>query len=303
MPRLSLKELGEIFIISFQEFKRNEPLRLAGATAFFTTFALPPILIILVRVIGLVFTISNLRYKFFIHLSEMLGQQSAAQIRITILGFISLANNWVFAIGGFIFLMFVATTLFKVIKDSLNQLWNVRPAGKQTFKLQLQSRLVSLIIILFAGLLFLGGIVAEGIEVYLHQHSGTLHPDTANFLTTLLKNFFSVVIVATWFSILFKVLPDAKPTWKVVIAGGLFTGILFSFGKVIIRYALSRGNLTNIFGASSSIVLLLLFVFYSAFILYYGACFTKVFAIYIKEPIQAAAHAIQYKMVEVKNHE
>ena len=303
MPRLSLKELGEIFIISFQEFKRNEPLRLAGATAFFTTFALPPILIILVRVIGLVFTINNLRYQFFIHLSEMLGPQSAAQIRITILGFISLANNWVFAIVGFIFLMFVATTLFKVIKDSLNQLWNVRPAGKQTFRLQLQSRLISLVVILFAGLLFLGGMVAEGIEVYLHQHSGTLHPHTANFLTTLLNNLFSVVIVATWFSILFKVLPDAKTTWKVVFAGGLFTGILFSIGRVVIRSALSRGNLTNIFGASSSIVLLLLFVFYSAFILYYGACFTKVFATYIKEPIKAAAHAIQYKMVEVKSHE
>jgi membrane protein len=65
---------------------------------------------------------------------------------------------------------------------------------------------------------------------------------------------------------------------------------------------LAMGNLTNIFGASSSIVLLLLFVFYSAFILYYGACFTKVFATYIKEPIKAGPHAIQYKMVEV-NHD
>jgi membrane protein len=303
MQRLSAKELGKVFILSFQEFKRNEPLRLAGATAFFTTFALPPILIILVQIIGFVFTVKNLRDKFFLHLAEILGTQSAGQIRVTFLGFTSLANNWLFAIGGFIFLMFVATTLFKVIKDSINQLWNVRPARKQPFKLQLESRLVSLVIILLAGILFLGGILAEGLEAFLHHYTGTLHSDTANFLNKLLSNVISIAIVTTWFAILFKVLPDAKTTWKVVIAGGLFTGILFSIGKIIIRYALVMGNLSNIFGASSSIVLLLLFVFYSAFILYYGACFTKVFATYIKEPIKAAPHAIQYKMVEVKHDE
>ncbi|HEX8462165.1 MAG TPA: YihY/virulence factor BrkB family protein [Segetibacter sp.] len=303
MLRLSPKELGKIFIIAFKEFKRNEPLRLAGATAFFTTFALPPILIILVQIIGVVFQVKNLRDRFFLHLAEILGKQSASQINITFLGFTSLAKNWVFAIGGFIFLMFVATTLFKVIKDSINQLWNVRAARKLPLKFQLESRFVSMIIILFAGILFLGGILAEGLEAFLHQHTGTLHPETADMLTSLVSNLISVVIVTVWFSILFKVLPDAKTTWKVVIAGGFFTGILFSFGKIIIRYALTMGNLTNIFGASSSIVLLLLFVFYSAFILYYGACFTKVFATYIKEPIKPAHHAIQYKMVEVKGND
>jgi membrane protein len=231
MLRLSPKELGKIFIISFKEFQRNEPLRLAGATAFFTTFALPPILIILVQIIGLVFKVKNLRDRFFLHLADVLGHQSAAQVSVTFFGFTSLARNWFFAIGGFIFLMFVSTTLFKIIKDSINQLWNVRAASKKKFKLQLESRLVSMIIIFLSGILFLGGMLAEGLETFLHQHTGTLHPKTANFLNTLLSNLISVVIVSTWFSILFKVLPDAKTTWKVVFAGGLFTGVLFSIGK------------------------------------------------------------------------
>src|SRR5215210_2819666 len=123
MPRLTVKELGRIIGVSFSEFKRNEPLRLAGATAFFTTFALPPILIILVQIIGLLFSINNLSDKFFGHLAELLGKQSAIQVRSTFFGFTSLVKNWFFAICGFIFLMFVATTLFKVIKDSINQLW------------------------------------------------------------------------------------------------------------------------------------------------------------------------------------
>ena len=300
MPRLTPKEFLKIFRVAFDEFKRNEPLRLAGATAFFTTFALPPILIILVQVIGLVFRIQNLRDKFFVRLAQVLGRQSAAQVRVTFLGFTSLAKNWFLVAGGFIFLMFVATTLFKVIKDSINQLWNVKGTSQQPFKLKLEKRAVSLIIILLAGFLFVSGMLIEALEAFLHQYTGELPADTANILSILINNALSIIIVSTWFSILFKVLPDAKTSWKVVIVGGIFTGVLFTIGKLIIRFMLSRGNLTNIFGASSSLVLLLLFVFYSSFILYYGACFTKVYAAFIEDPIKPAHFAVKYRMVELK---
>jgi len=120
MAKLTVKGLGKIVLLSYTEFKSNDPLRLAGATAFFTTFALPPILIILVQIIGLVLSKENLRDKFFLQLAGIVGKQSAAQVKITFSGFTALAGNWVITAGGFIFLMFVATTLFKVIKDSLN---------------------------------------------------------------------------------------------------------------------------------------------------------------------------------------
>lgn len=301
MPRLTGKEFIRICAISFDEFKRNEPLRLAGASAFFTTFALPPILIILVQIIGLVFRIQNLRDKFFVHLAQVLGRQSAGQVRVTFLGFTSLAKNWFLVAGGFVFLMFVATTLFKVIKDSINQLWNVKSTTQQPFKFKLEKRAISLVIILFAGILFICGMFVDGIEAFLLQYTGELPSNTANFLTILINNIISVIIVSTWFAVLFKALPDAKASWKVVIAGGIFTGLLFTIGKIIIRYMLSKGNITNIFGASGSLVLLLLFVFYSSFILYYGACFTKVYATFIDQPIKAASYAIKYKMVEVKS--
>lgn len=291
--------------VAFSEFRRNEPLRLAGATAFFTTFALPPILIILIQFIDFTFNIKNLRNKFFFHIAEILGRQSAAQVKITFSGFTSLAKNWWITIGGFIFLMFVATTLFKVIKDSLNQLWNTKPAIKQPFKLQLKSRAISLIIILIAGVLFLGSILAEGIEsmFYNYNYSSSVLTPIDNFLRNFTSQGISAIIVTVWFAILFKVLPDAKASWKVVICGGFFTAILFTAGKAIIRYALSLGNITNIFGASGSFVLLLLFLFYSSFILYYGACFTKVFAIFVEEPIEAGKYAVKYKMVEMKSAE
>ena len=303
MTRLTVRGLGKMLAVSFSEFRRNEPLRLAGATAFFTTFALPPILIILVQVIGLVFKIENLRDKFFLRLAETLGKQSTAQIKVTFSGFTALAKNWLITFGGFIFLMFVATTLFKVIKDSLNQLWNVRGETKKPLRLQVKTRVISMVIILLGGILFIGGMLIEGIESNFWQYTNPFSVSTMGFLTSVVNHVVSVIIVTAWFAVLFKVLPDARVSWKVVFSGGLFTGILFTAGKIVIRYALSFGDIRNIFGASGSFVLLLLFLFYSSFILYYGACFTKVFATFIDEPIIAAEHAIKYKMVEVKNAE
>lgn len=295
---MKVKDLGKILSVSFNEFKGNEPLRLAGATAFFTTFALPPILIILVQIIGLIFNIENLRNKFFARLAETVGKQSAAQVRQIFSGFTALAKNWTITIGGFVFLMFVATTLLKVIKDSLNQLWHVKPKNKRPFIIQLKSRALSMILILLSGILVISGMITEGFVSFLHQYTGELPTYTADFLKTLLNHVISILIVTAWFSILFKLLPDAKSSRKVAITGGFFTGILFTAGKIVIRYALSFGNLNNIFGASSSLVLLLLFVFYSSFIFYYGACFTNVFAQYIQEPITAGENAVKYKIVE-----
>ena len=304
MAKLTVKDLGKILTLSFSEFKRNDPLRLAGATAFFTTFALPPILIILVQIIGTVFRIENLRDKFFIQIERIVGKQGATQVKVTFKGFTSLAENYLITAAGFIFLMFVATTLFKVIKDSLNQLWNVKITTEKSFKANIEKRAASIIVILIAGILLILGTVAESLGGLLrHFTASELPKPTANFLTTLVNQAISILIATIWFAILFKVLPDAKASWKVVFTGGLFTGILFTAGKIIIGYVLSFGNLTNIFGASSSFALLLLFVFYSSFILYYGACFTKVFATFIKDPIKAGDYSTKYKMVETKSVE
>ncbi|MDB5190902.1 MAG: inner rane protein YihY, formerly thought to be RNase [Segetibacter sp.] len=280
---------------ALKELKQNDPLRLAGATAFFTTFALPPILIILIQILGLVFQIEDLRDRFFIRLAEILGADSAFQIKSTFAGFKSLAINWYFAIGGFIFLMFVATTLFKVIKDSLNQIWDIKLTSKKALK-KLEKRGVSIVVILIAGLLFLGGTLAESLQAIIWDHLDRVSPGTVSFISIILNQLISVLIVTTWFTILFKLLPDAKPSWKVVFVGGLFTGLLFTIGKTIIRSMLLMGDIKSVFGASSSIVLLLLFLFYSSFILYYGACFTKVYAEHIHEGIPPAEHSTKYEM-------
>src|SRR5687767_4068547 len=104
----------------------NDPLRLAAATAFFTLFALPPILVILVQVMGLLFDPVKIRTELYHTLAGVIGPESVEQVVGVITGIRNLAQSWWVAIAGFIFLLFVATTLFKVIRSSLNQLWKIR---------------------------------------------------------------------------------------------------------------------------------------------------------------------------------
>jgi membrane protein len=288
--------LGKAFI----EFRKNDPLRLAAATAFFTTFALPPILIILLQLFGTLFSIENLSDKFFIRLAEILGTESTEQIKDTFSGFKAQAKNWYITLGGIIFLMFVATTLFRVIKDSLNELWNIKIERKGQLSRNFEKRGVSMIIIILSGLLFITGMVAEGFQVIFGNYVNELSPGTGSTLNIIINKIISVLIVTAWFTILFKLLPDARPSWKVVICGGFFTGVLFTIGKFLIRNMLSVGNIHSVFGASTSFVIMLLFVFYSSFILYYGACFTKVYANHINEPIRPGEHAFRYEVVERK---
>lgn len=117
---------------------------------------------------------------------------------------------------------------------------------------------------------------------------------------TFVREIILLLMVTVWFSMLFKFLPDAKPSWKTVIAGAFFTGFLFTIGKLALQWVLSYSSMQTIYGASTASVLLLLFVFYSSFIFYYGACFTKIWAEAYSKPIPPAKHAEKYEWSHVR---
>ncbi|MBN9296055.1 MAG: YihY/virulence factor BrkB family protein [Filimonas sp.] len=278
----------------------NDPLRMAGATAFFSTFALPAILLIVTQIFGLLLNRRDLSRGIIARLSEILGQNSARQVALTWRGFRGLGSSLPAAIFGFIFMIFVATTLFKIIKGSLHQLWMIKGPEKSTFMSGLSGRLRSLCVILIAGVLFLASLVAESFRVILDTFLQENVPSAALFFNEFITQVFALVIVTTWFTILFRYLADGKPSWKAAFAGGLVTGMLFNFGKVVLRWALESSNLGLLYGASASIVLLLLFVFYSAIMLYYGAAFTRVWSAYRQHPIQPMRNSMFYELAEIK---
>ncbi len=297
----------QIFLLSFKdafkEFNANDPLRMAGATAFFTTFALPAILVIIIQLLRLIFEPRNISRQLFDQLREIIGPEATAEVVKTLRAFRSIAENWLIAIAGFLFLLFVATTLFKVIKSSMNQLWSIRIAKRQTFGQIMMSRLRGVLVILLTAVLFMLGILADSIQAYLGQYIGKYLPSIFTYYDSGLRYLISILTVTLWFALVFYLLPDGRPRWKIVFTSAFVTSILFNIGKLILRWMLSYSNINSIYGASAATVLLLLFVFYVSMIFYYGASFANVWANANNKPIQPLHHAIKYQLKNVDEGE
>jgi membrane protein len=124
-------------------------------------------------------------------------------------------------------------------------------------------------------------------------------PQLASILNNIVTQIVSVLVVTAWFTVLFRYLPDGRPSWRIAISGALLTSLLFTVGKVVLKRMLPDSSIGVIFGASASLVLLLLFVFYSSMILYFGAAFTKVWSEFRKQPIQPLRQALFFEYADI----
>ncbi|HUP11511.1 MAG TPA: YihY/virulence factor BrkB family protein [Niastella sp.] len=282
---------------SFKRLKENDPLRLAGATAFFTSFALPPIIILLFQLLQLFFDRKLIGTQLGKVLSGTLGKEGSEQLRNTARGFRSLAQNWYMNIIGLLFLIFVATTLFKVVRNSLHDIWEVR-LKKTGFLYDLKVRGRSLAIILTAGILFVAASIIDVLRVVAEEYIVRVWEQGGHFFTIAVNEIVSMLVIIIWFIILFRYLANARPSWRVAKVGGIITGVLFYIGRTILSSVMSNSNAGIIYGAGTAIVLILLFVFYSSFILYFGACFIKEYSLYIKDPIALSKKAYHFSLEE-----
>ena len=297
--RLSLRVVFTLLTQAYRKLSHNDPLRMAGATAFFTTFALPFILLILSRLLGLFYDVTTVRSQLHQTLSGVFGEAAVRQVVSNLRAFRALAfNGWVTVIG-VLFLFLVSTTLLMVIKSSINQLWRIKVVHGKSFAQKFRIRLQSVLIIFGTAVLFFLSILAEGIKALLDQSIHTSLPAFASFFTSAMNYLFSVVFVTLWFAIILRFLPDARVPWRVAFVGAFVTSLLFNAGKYLLRVLLVNSNLGNLYGASASLVLVLLFVFYVSLILYYGVSFTRVWAVHVGATIKPLPHATRYKLLDV----
>jgi membrane protein len=296
----NIRQFNRQLFNAYRLLVKNDPLRLAGATAFFTSFALPPILMLLIQLLSLLFERRSVSIELFRELGSVLGDDGVRQLVEVLRGMRGLAINVPAATAGFFFLLFVATTLFKVIQSSLNQLWMIEKTGKK-FKMVLVTRIKSTLLIIFTGLLFMASLSAQSAKIIFGNFLDNAFPGIGIYSNNTLSSLVSVTIVCTWFMVLFRYLPDGKPTWKVAFSGGLLTSILYNAGVLVLKLILLNSNIGILYGASASIVLLLLFVFYASLIFYFGACFTKVWGEYLEQPIQPVANAAYYEHTSRQN--
>ena len=187
---------------SFILFRKNDPLRLAGATAFFTTFALPPIVFIIAQLFGLFFGHLNLGPGLIENISNTLGEDGAEQVRQVIRSIRRFSDSWYVIVLGFLFLFFVATTLFSVIKNTLNQIWQISINEHPGLLFALSIRLRSFAIILLVGILFFADLFFESMGVITSNYLDTIFTGFGIYFKSISSKIGSIIIVAAWFSIL-----------------------------------------------------------------------------------------------------
>jgi membrane protein len=307
--------LYHLFVAAGDGFIEDRVMKLSAALAYYTIFSLTPLIIIIISAASIFFSDKlNPGTELFAQINDIVGPEAAKQLQ----GFVTNANftgkSTIGLIIGIGTLIIGSTAIFIEIQDSINIIWKVKAVPKKGWLKMLTNRLLSFSLIVSMGFLLLVSLVINSVVVGLGSKLGELvtksrigefvplADTTTTLLIYILNNAFTLAAVTAVFTIIFKVLPDVILKWKSAIIGALFTALLFSLGKYLIGIYIEKGNPASAFGAASSIIVILLWIYYTAIILYFGAEFTQAYAEKYDKRIRPSKYAVhtQITIVEEK---
>lgn len=279
---------------TFQEWNEDKASRLAAALAYYTVFSIAPLLLIAIAIVGFLFGQDAAQGRVVEQLSGLVGQQVAEIIQ----GVITSASKGAggASILNLVILLFGASGVFVQLQDALNTIWGVQPKPGQGIRNVLQARLVSFSMILVIGFLLLVSLILSAVLSAVGTFASGLLPGF-EFLWQLLNFVVSFGVITLLFAALFKILPDARIDWGDVWIGAALTALLFTIGKWLLGIYLGIASVGSAYGAAGSLVALLIWVFYSAQILFFGAEFTQVYSKRYGSRIQPAANAVEMSEV------
>lgn len=277
--REALKKSWKLLRLTIADFVANKVLKLSAALAYYTVFSLPAMLIIIISVSDLFYRREAVEGSLYGQIRRFVGEQAAIQIQETIrAAALSSDSGWVTLVG-ILTLVIGATSVFTEIQDSINQIWKLKTrvkTGKGILKL-LFNRLLSFSLVVSLGFLLLVSlIVNSALDALVHQLT-RLFPGMEFVLVYGINLVLTFAITSFLFAIIFKVLPDARIKWKHIRAGAFTTAALFMIGKFFIGLYLGQSRFSDSYGAAGSVIIILVWVYYSACILYLGAVFTRVY--------------------------
>ncbi len=285
---------------SFSGFANDKVLKLSASLAYYMIFSMGPLLLILITMCSFFFGREAVEGKVYAQLQDFLGSDTALQLQ-QIIKNASLSGKTITAsVVGAVALLIGATTVFAEMQDSINIIWGLKPKPRKGWLKMLKNRCISFSVIISLGFILL---VSLGISALLAAFSDYLagrFPQVTITLIYAINLVISLAITCLIFAIIFKVLPDAKIAWKDVTAGSVTTTLLFLLGKTAISFYISKNNVGTVYGPAGSLVVLILWIYYSAVILYFGAEFTKAFAVEYGSAIYPDEYAVTVEQVEVE---
>lgn len=276
-----LSNLPSLFKLAYQGWKEDYASRLSAALAYYTIFSLAPLLVIVIAITGLIWEAEAVQAQILSQVQSLVGAEGADFVANLITNTGSRGEDIVVLIIGILALLFGALGVFNELHNSLNIIWNVKQEQVKGFlqavKKVIIDRLLSFTMILGIGFLLLVSLVVTAGLSATQETIGNAFP-MSEFILQVVNLVISLGVITVLFALIFKFLPDAQISWRDVWLGALVTAMLFSIGKTAIGIYLGNSAVASIFGAAGSLVLLLLWIYYSAQILFFGAEFTQVYA-------------------------
>ncbi|WP_269243616.1 YihY/virulence factor BrkB family protein [Flavobacterium limnophilum] len=281
---------------TYQEFDDDNAIKLSASLSYYTIFSLPPLLIIILSIFSFFFGREAVTGRFFGQINGMVGNEAAIQIQETIKN-IELSDNNTFAAAfGGILLLIGASGVFAEIQSSINYIWGLKAKPDKGLVKFIKNRLMSFSMIASVGFLLLVSLMVNTVMDVINARLLVYFPDSTIYLFYVLNILILFATTTMLFSIIFKTLPDGDIVWKDALIGSSFTSFFFMFGKFAIGFYLGSSTVATVYGAAGSVIIILIWVYYSAIILYFGAEFTKVYANAHGNKIIPNAYAVGIKI-------
>ena len=292
------KAAWDVLKTTFKSFGDDKAMKLSASLAYYTVFSLAPLLIMIISLAGIFGREAALQNEIFTETKGLIGPKAADQLQDMVKNVALSGESKIALITGIVTLLIGATTVFIEMQDSLNMIWRVKPKPKKGWLAFLKNRLLSSSLIIGIGFLLIVSLAVNGAVVALMNVLAKVLPDITLVLINVANIAISFIVVAVLFAIIFKFLPDVKIGWKDVRGGALFTALLFIIGRFIIGLYISKSGTESTYGAAGSLIVILLWVYYSAAILYFGAEFTQVYAEKYGKHIRPASYAVHVEQKE-----
>lgn len=286
-----------------KNFIEDDSFSYASSIAFYTIFSLPAILIIALAIGSTFYEQEVVQRELINQVARLIGRTSALEIEKILLNASIDATSFFAKTVGVITLVFSATTVFISLQSSLNKIWGIKPKPLRGIVKYILNRLLSLAMVISIGFVLLVSLVVDTALVVFQGFLSRILEGLTLYILAAINIVISLGFITLIFGMMFKVLPDAKIKWRDVWVGSFVTTILFTIGKFLIGFYLGNSSFNSAYGAAGSLVIILVWVYYSTVIFLLGAELTSVYAEELGREITPYDNAVKVQLVELEKDE
>lgn len=289
----------KVIVESLKDFTQNDSISFAATTAFYTIFSLPAFFILILKVGSTVYQQSKIKEELFLQVESLAGKEAVNTIEATLENISIDDSSIVSGAIAFGILAFSATTVFVSLQNAMNHIWHIKATPKRGYLKYVINRLLSFSIVLSLGFILVISLLLDAIVSVIFTELEFLLETYAVKLSSVVQIILSQAILVIIFALMYKILPDAKVRWKDTWAGAFITAVLFIIGKFGIGFYLGNTDLGNTYGAAGSLVILLVWVYYSVIIFLFGGQITFYIAKFYGKKIEPTSSATRIEIIEI----